>query len=90
MKKKWYIMIVAVLVAVVFSGCGKAGNENISAGMEMIAALEYDGALASFQTAREAKEDERLILRGEGLAYMGLGDYASAASSFLESIQNGG
>lgn len=91
MKKKWYIAIVAALVAAVFSGCGKAGNENISAGMEMIAALEYDSALTSFQTAREAKEDERLILRGEGLAYMGKTMYEEASQSFEQalSLSNG-
>lgn len=86
MKKKWYIMITAAFMAAVLSGCGKAGGENISAGMEMIASLEYDGALASFQTAREAKEDERLILRGEGLAYMGKTMYEEASQSFEQAL----
>lgn len=86
MKKKWYIMIMAAFVAAVLSGCGKTGGENISAGMEMITALEYDGALASFQTAREAKENERLILRGEGLAYMGKTMYEEASQSFEQAL----
>lgn len=86
MKKKRYLMIVAAFTAAVFSGCGKAGGENTSAGMEMIAALEYDGALASFQAARETKEDERLILRGEGLAYMGKTMYEEASQSFEQAL----
>ena len=64
MKKKRYMAAALLCSAVIFSGCGAGGNENISAGMEQVEALEYDNALASFQAAREAKENERLILRG--------------------------
>ena len=65
------------------AGCGlQDKNENLSAGMEAVAALEYDNALVSFEAAREAGEDERLILRGEGLAYMGKTMYAEAAAAF--------
>lgn len=86
MKKKWYITIAAALMTAALSGCGRSGGENINAGMEMIAALEYDGALESFQAAREAKEDERLILRGEGLAYMGKTMYEEASQSFEQAL----
>lgn len=84
MKNKYYAVMTAfwaILLSVSLSGCGAGGNENISAGMEQVAALEYDNALATFQAAREAEEDERLILRGEGLAYMGKTMYAEAAQS---------
>ncbi len=81
MKKKRYMAAALLCSAVIFSGCGAGGNENISAGMEQVEALEYDNALASFQAAREAKENERLILRGEGLAYMGKTMYAEAAAA---------
>ena len=87
MKNKCFVIAV-VLSAVLISGCGAGGNENISAGMEQVAALEYDNALASFQAAREAGEDERLILRGEGLAYMGKTMYAEAAQA-LEGALSG-
>ena len=51
------------------SGCGlQDKNENIKAGMTAIEALDYDGALESFAAAREAGEDERLLVRGEGIA----------------------
>lgn len=84
MKNKYYAAMaafLAILLSALLSGCGAGGNENISAGMEQVAALEYDNALATFQAAREAEEDERLILRGEGLAYMGKTMYAEAAQS---------
>lgn len=86
MKNKWCVAAAAALTAVFLSGCGAASGENISAGMEMITALEYDGALASFQAAREAKENERLILRGEGLAYMGKTMYTEATQSFEQAL----
>ena len=80
-------MVAALALSVGFLfGCSASGGENISAGMELIAALEYDNALVSFQTAREAKEDERLILRGEGLAYMGKTMYQEASQSFEQAL----
>ena len=57
-------------------------SDNISAGMEAIAALEYDNALFSFAAAREAGEDLRRINRGEGIAYLGKTMYAEAAQAF--------
>ncbi|MCM1136177.1 MAG: tetratricopeptide repeat protein [Clostridium sp.] len=73
-----------VMAAVILAGgCGLTDkNTNISAGMEAVAALEYDGALESFAAAKEAGEDLRLACRGEGLAYMGKTMYAEAAQAF--------
>lgn len=83
MKKRLYMAVLAAVVALLFTGCGLQNkNENLSAGMEAVAALEYDNALACFETAKEAGEDERLICRGQGLAYMGKTMYAEAAASF--------
>ena len=79
MKKRIYMAAVIAAFMIGASGCGfQNKNENLSAGMEAVAALEYDNALASFEAARAAGEDERLILRGEGLAYMGKTMYAEA------------
>ncbi len=86
MKKRWCVTAAAVFMAVLLSGCGKAAATHIEEGMEMIAALEYDNALNSFQAAREAGEDERLVLRGEGLAYMGKTMYAEAAEAFEKTL----
>ena len=52
------------------SGCGlQDKNENIKAGMTAIEALDYDGALESFAAAREAGEDERLLVRRRDRLY---------------------
>ena len=83
MKRRIYTAAVIAGLIIGITGCGlKNKNENLSAGMEAITALEYDNALASFGAAREAGEDERLVLRGEGLAYMGKTMYAEAAAAF--------
>lgn len=83
MKKRFYMAVLTVIFMILITGCGLQNkNENISAGMEAVAALEYDNALLSFEAARAAGEDERLICRGEGLAYMGKTMYAEAAAAF--------
>ena len=83
--------ILAAAAAVCLFGCGnKTGDTNVKQGMELVEQYDFQGALACFDLARLNKEDLQLTSRGEGLAYMGLGDYASAESAFLESIQNGG
>lgn len=76
-----------LLVAVLCSGCSLMNkNENTKAAMELVMTLDYDGALAGFEAARAAGEDERLILRGEGLAYMGKTQYAEAAAAFEKAL----
>lgn len=70
-------------IAVLLGGCRFTNsNENITAGMDAVAELNYDGALESFGLAREAGEDERLLYRGEGIAYMGKTQYEEAAAAF--------
>ena len=82
MRKRYGAAALAVTLGVLLGGCGVGKNENYSAGMEAVAALEYDNAIALFTGAREAGENERLISRGEGLAYMGKTMYAEAAQAF--------
>ena len=82
MRKRCGAAALAVALGVLLGGCGAGKNENYSAGMEAVAALEYDNAIALFAAAREAGENERLIRRGEGLAYMGKTMYAEAAQAF--------
>lgn len=66
------------------TGCG-AGKEPsyTRQGMDAVAALDFEQALTLFQTAREKGEEERLIYRGMGLAYLGKTDY-EAAIAYLE------
>ena len=82
MKKSMRFLTAVLPVMLMLSGCGlQDKNENIKAGMTAIEALDYDGALESFAAAREAGEDERLLVRGEGIAYMGKTEYEAAINS---------
>lgn len=75
------------MLCIALSGCGrKTGNANVEAGMEAIAALDYQRAMESFEAARENGEDERLIARGMGIASMGMTDYGSAAAYLEECL----
>lgn len=80
-----------VLAGMLLGGCG--ADEQVSytnQGMEAIQALEYDEALTCFRNAREEGEDERLLYRGMGLAYMGLTDYENAITYLEAALHLGG
>ena len=52
-------MPLMAVFALLFAGCGFGNqNENIEAGMTAVKALDYDTALASFEAAKEAGENE--------------------------------
>lgn len=70
----------------VLCGCTKQEHVNIDKGMKLIEQLDYAGALESFEAAIVYEEDEQLLYRGMGLAYMGMSEYAQAAEYFLQSI----
>ncbi|MCI8431609.1 MAG: tetratricopeptide repeat protein [Lachnospiraceae bacterium] len=78
----------SVCAAVVFAmagmlcGCGEPGEKTASATL-LIQSLDYQGALEELTAAREAGEDERLIDRSAGIAYMGLTEYGQAVEAFL-------
>lgn len=81
------ICMLALAVAAALGGCGKKQeNTNLSEGMAHLEQYEYQAALECFEAATLYNEDKQLILRGEGLAYMGIGDYAQAEASLLASI----
>ncbi|MBQ9143256.1 MAG: hypothetical protein IJX63_15925, partial [Lachnospiraceae bacterium] len=52
------------------AGCGS--KENITQAMAQISELNYQEALDLLTAAEEAGEDEKLIARGRGIAYMGM------------------
>lgn len=81
--KRMKTVLIQTAFMLLCAGCGFGSeNENIETGMTAVQALDYDTALASFEAAREAGEDERLLYRGEGLAYMGKTEYTEAAAAF--------
>lgn len=86
MKKTGSIIIAAVIL--LLTGCGgEEKTNNISTGMEAVQNLEYEAALQYFDAALEANEDERLLCRGMGLAYMGLSEYENAISYLEKALQ---
>ena len=44
MKNRCYRAVLAAAIAVLLTGCGADKNENVTKGMEAVAALEYDSA----------------------------------------------
>lgn len=79
-------IILAAVVMAVLCGCGTS-NENVSAGMQAIQNLDYQTALSHFEEARAQGENERLICRGMGIAYMGMTEYARASACFEEALK---
>ncbi len=82
------MLVTGLMLAMCFlAGCSsKPANTNINKGMEQLEQHDYAGALESFEAALIYEEDRQLLYRGEGLANMGLGNYAEAEACFLESI----
>ena len=85
MGRKVLAMALALSLSMgIFVGCGNSNeNVNVSKGMDKIEQMDYNGAIESFEQALEAEENERLIYRGMGIAYMGLTDYDSAIDNFI-------
>lgn len=83
--RKYKICLIVAAVCML-GGCGAQKNTNIEQGMQQIEQLDYNAAIESFEAAIVYNEDSQLLYRGEGLAYMGLGDYEKAVECFLTSI----
>lgn len=66
-KKK--IVLLGCCMVLAFSGCGKVDTKTQEA-MKLAESLEYTAALEVFDQAEAAGENERLIARGRGIAYM--------------------
>lgn len=75
-----------LLLTGLLTGCAGKENENIAQGMTLISESDYTGALECFEAAMVYHEDEELLYRGQGIAYMGLYQYEDAVESFLKSF----
>lgn len=85
-KIKKGLMIAGTFILMgILTGCGSS-NENVAEGMKLISELNYQGALAEFDEAEALSENERLIARGRGIAYMGLTEYEQAVDYFKASL----
>lgn len=86
--KKYKVCLALAGMMIFLAGCGKNGQENIKLGMEAVENMEYEQALTCFENALANGEDNRLLFRGQGLAYMGLTRYAEASQSFEKALAN--
>lgn len=83
--KKGISVLGALALMGVLTGCGSQ-NENVAEGMKLISELNYQEALTEFGEATDNGENERLIARGKGIAYMGMLDYEKAIACFKEAL----
>lgn len=77
-------LIVLTLMTMLLAGCGS--NEKTKEAMKAIEDLDYQGALTLFDEAASLNENERLIARGRGIAYMGLTDYEQSILCFKDAL----
>ena len=83
MKKN--IVRVNIIACLMLSLVGCNSQKELGAykqGVEFIKEENYTSALASFQEAEKVEKNLRNVYRGEGLAYLGMGQYDNALSSF--------
>ena len=88
--KKWkQLALIGALAVGLCTGCGGEKNEYTKAGMDSIAALDYQTAMSDFEQARANEEDIRLIARGEGIVHLAMTEYGAAVESFTEALNAG-
>lgn len=75
----------AILGTLFMTGC-KSEHPKISEGMNLISSKEYSQAITVLEEARNQGEEEKLVLRGEGIAYLGMNDYEQAILSFQQAL----
>ncbi|MCR5032093.1 MAG: tetratricopeptide repeat protein [Lachnospiraceae bacterium] len=80
------IPVLCMGILLTLTGCGKQTGEYTQAGMNSVMSMEYSAALDSFDQALLNGEEERQILRGKGLAYMGQAAYEDAADAFEQAL----
>lgn len=71
----------ALGLSALLAGCGRSEQKTAEA-TALLQQPDYRAALAMLEEAEEAGENERLINRSRGIAYMGLTDYEQAVEAF--------
>ena len=88
LKKSFNTLLAAVMIGVL-AGCAVTPEEDaLALGYKAIEEKDYTKALEFFNTASENKLDPQDIYRGEGIAYMGMADYAEAEEALQSSLQS--
>jgi tetratricopeptide (TPR) repeat protein len=86
--RKLACIMLGISAALLLGGCNST-TEKTQEAMSLVQQLDYDAALLLFDEAESTGENERLIARGRGIAYMGLTDYEQAIGYFLEALSMG-
>ncbi len=87
LKIKLAILCIIAACGCCLGGCGqKNKNVSLDEGMAAVEALDYNLALQCFEKAIVDGENQRLLYRGQGLAYMGLVQYEEAVISFEKAL----
>lgn len=84
-KRKGAALTFAALMLAMVAGCGEK-TEMIQEAMTRIEEMDYQGALELFEEAKENKENQRLIDRGMGIAYLKMSQYDQAIECFLNAL----
>ncbi len=87
MRRTGRMIILLLSMMFMLTGCGLHKKRvNIDEGMMAIQKLDYTGALDCFEKALVNSEDQQLVYRGQGIAYMGLTQYEDAKEALLKAI----
>ncbi len=89
-KRIGLLTAVCMAASALLGGCGKEQPSYTEQGMAAIGELSYEEALDCFQKARDAGENEQLLCRGMGIAYMGQTDYEAAVTYLEAALKAGG
>ena len=87
MKRIACVLLIAAAGMIFLSGCSLAKNgKTIDDAFDLIEDGKYEEALSKLEEAEEKDEDSELILRGKGIASMGLSDYEAAVKCLEEAL----
>lgn len=86
MKNKLMIMVLMVAAVFAFSGCGEVPHQYYDAGMAFIENEQYSEALENFAISLSTEKETKECYRGQGIAYIGAGEYDKAIDSLLTAL----
>jgi len=80
-------LAIILVCASLLTGCGDEKTSYVENGMAALEQLDYETAQENFTLALDNGEDERLILRGQGMLYLASLQYDEAINAFTEALK---
>lgn len=85
--KRIIVLITCAIICAFMCGCNSEKELNsYQQGIEALNAQDYGNALKCFNAAESGGNDLQLVYRGKGMAYLGLGKYDDALTSFQQAL----